>query len=278
MKKLADLKAYLWDKFFIKQPRFRACVTRMIYGSADREIKLFGTCLSVNSLAENGYLRAFENARSCSVFRDEASSLGTLFSILRPGDLFVDVGANIGVFACSVARLPGVKAVAFEANPDTFKRLKANAERHGVDARLVAVSDREQELEFCSGAVSHVFAVSTHRNSYHYGDTIKLKSQTLDGLLDNSRSIILKIDVEGHEPEVLAGAGGLFAAGVIHGVLLDASSAARRAAKFLESLGFRILDPDDFSPVQASSAVFLALSPARCADIGLSIREADSVT
>lgn len=260
----STIKAWAIDQLFIKQPRLRALVTRLIYGSGPRQVSLFGTALTVNAQLENGYFRAFQRSRTSSLWRDESATLCALFAILRPGDLFVDAGANIGLFACTLARLPGVKCIAFEANPDTFQRLKTNADLHGVEARNIALSDRNDcELEFASGAVSHVFAANAHRNRYHAGSTVRLRTHTLDSQLQGAQSIVLKIDVEGHEPEVLRGALHLLEAGAIEGVLLDASPETKAAAKELATRGFLLLNPSTFRPATYADPVILALSSSR---------------
>lgn len=263
IKALRNIRAHLLEKWFIKNPRLRSRVTRLIYGNKDVEINLFGTTLEVNSLRENGYLRAYRLARNSSLWRDEMSTLLALFSILRPGDTFVDVGANVGLFSSTVSRLPNVRVLAFEAHPDTYSRLARNAARHGAKATQVAVSDEPGELEFLDGAVSHVFAAASHQNAYHIGKTgIKVKARTLDEMLPRDRPLIMKVDVEGHEPEVLKGAGELMKSGLIHAVLLDASpgSESLQAASLLRQSQFTILDASTLREASAHTAVFLALS------------------
>jgi hypothetical protein len=70
-----------------------------------------------------------------------------LASRLRDGDVFVDVGANIGYFSLLASRLVGRhgKVVAIEASPNIFAMLSANLARNGaanVEAINIAVSDR----------------------------------------------------------------------------------------------------------------------------------------
>ncbi|MYS71579.1 FkbM family methyltransferase, partial [Streptomyces sp. SID5926] len=72
---------------------------------------------------------------------------------LRPGDGFVDVGANIGVFSVLAARLVGDagRVVAIEASPDVHRRLVGNARLNGlgnIRALNAAVSDRTRTLTF----------------------------------------------------------------------------------------------------------------------------------
>ncbi len=268
-KRISNARAYLLDKLFIKQPRLRSWVTKIVYGTANCEVSLFGSRLTINSLRENGYLRAFRSARSLSLWRDEASTLLALASVLRPGDTFVDVGANVGVYCCTLSRLPGVKAMAFEANPETFTRLAQNARAHGVQAQCIAVSDKEETLEFCDGAVSHVFAEASHRNGYHCGSAVCVKAMPLDELIASIDNIFLKIDVEGHEPAVIRGASKLIAAGAIHGVILDSSPEALAATDLLMANGFSIFDAATLLPPTPTSGVFLALSQSRARLLGL---------
>jgi FkbM family methyltransferase len=269
LKSFKSAKSWILDRWFIKNPRLRLWVTRLLYGSKDVEISLMGVPLVVNSAKENGYLRASKIAQTSSLWRDEASTLCALFATLRPGDLFVDVGANIGVFSCVVARLPGVEVLAIEANPETFQRLEANCHHHRIHAINTAVSNADQLLDFSIGAVSHVFAASTHRNAYHFGESVQIHARPLDDLVHGTRPVVLKIDVEGHEPEVLEGASKLLSEKRVHAVLLDASKEARKAAKWLENHGFAVVDPVNFKPLTEDSGVYLALAPERLRVLGL---------
>lgn len=72
--------------------------------------------------------------------------LAALLAALRPGDVFVDVGAHIGVYALLAARrvAPGGRVVAIEADPATHARLAANVKRNpglAIETACVAVSD-----------------------------------------------------------------------------------------------------------------------------------------
>ena len=215
------------DRYFIKQPRVRQLVTRTLERDEDRDVTLFGTRLHINSIKEHGYLRAFRKLGYHSALHDEAGALVTLSLLLCPGDTFVDVGANVGLFACTLARRrflsSDVRFYAFEANPDTFRRLAQSAHDLEIAVQQVAVSDVAGELEFVAGAVSHVFTESTQRNAYHFQEQqpIRVPAQRLDALGVEGDSLIIKIDVEGQEMKVLNGASGLFDAGRVKAVFLD---------------------------------------------------------
>lgn len=262
------LYAYVLDKWIVKNPRLRKIVTLGIYGDKDTDIHLFGTHLTINSVRENGYLRAFRRANGCSLWRDEIGGLLALFSIVQRGDLFIDVGANIGLFACTVARLPGVEVVAFEAHPKTYERLAINSRRIGVRSVHVAVSDVRGEIDFVDGAVSHVFAAVIHRNDYHFGTPVTVNADRLDNLIDDKKPVVLKIDVEDHECAVITGAAKLLDKGLIKAVLLDASGGAAKAAVMLQERGFRMFDSKTLGPVGKSTTSYILLSQDRAELLG----------
>jgi FkbM family methyltransferase len=55
---------------------------------------------------------------------------------LRPGDLFVDVGANVGFYSILAAAASGANCLAFEPGPDAFDWLCGNIGLNGVSARV----------------------------------------------------------------------------------------------------------------------------------------------
>ena len=130
---------------------------------------------------------------------------------LRPGDVFVDVGANFGHFTLLAAGAvaPGGSVVAVEASPATADRLRENVARNGL--RNVRVVQAVAAAE--SGAVPFYRAPwndaedSTVRRT---GTELvgELRALPLHALLTESelrRTRVIKVDVEGGELGVLRG-------------------------------------------------------------------------
>lgn len=253
------------DKYFIKKPLFRRFITRLYYGNKDKTVNLFSTGLFVNTIKENGYLRAGKYADKSSVFRDEVSVIINLASFITPGITFIDVGANVGLYCSSFARFQKLykelKIYAFEANPDTFRRLTKTVENKNIEIFNVALSDDDKELDFVEGVVSHVFAEKGNANLYHLKNskTVKVQARRLDGFDIAGDSIILKIDVEGHEYEVLEGAKGLFAANRIKVVYLDGYKKQEAILSFLKNYGFKLFDGKTLEPDPGNNFSLLAL-------------------
>ena len=258
---------FVLDRFFIKQPRLREWITRMVYGNDDTEIDLMGVKLVINRMRENGYLRASRKVRSSSALSDEMGALVTLAGLLRPGDTFVDGGANVGLFCCTMARFrattPGLRVVAFEPHPDTFQRLEQNGKRCGVEVFPFGLSSASGEVEFEDGAVSHVFAVpqkGVNKSPYTVaGRNRKVQMRRLDEMIQAPCRVVLKLDVEGHELEALKGSARLFEAGCVKAVLLDSDEHPAELYEFLKANGFGFFDARSLAPQHHWNGAVLAL-------------------
>jgi FkbM family methyltransferase len=259
-----QLRAWALDQLFIKQPKLRRFVTRAVYGSSPVEVPLLGAELLIHSELENGYLRAFRHSQSLSLFRDEASVLINLASLIEDNCTFLDIGANVGVYSAVISRLgklkKGLSVFAFEVDPQTFSRLKENARRHGFRAENVAIAEAEKEVKFVRGAVSHVTTTLEARNRYNIAsDTFTARCMPLSAFDIPGSSIVMKIDVEGGEYEVLLGARKLFADGRVKAVYFDGISKLAEAQAFLSEFDFRFLDGKTLQPYEDGAFSLLAI-------------------
>ena len=254
------------EQHFIRKPKLRRFVTRLLYGNRDLDIEILGTRIRINTIKENGYFRAARLARTRGLLRDEVSVLLNLSCLFSNGDTFVDVGANVGIYCLTFARFrlfyADTRFYAFEANPDTYSRLAPNAKALGVVAYNLAISDFDGVLEFVGGAVSHVFTTVENRSSYSLPEApIVIQCRRLDRMDLNGGSIILKIDVEGQELRVLNGAQRLFDAGRIKAVYLDGYARKKEVEAFLLNQGLSLREGRSLDATTGSVFSLLALRP-----------------
>lgn len=140
----------------------------------------------------------------------EPNNSALMAKILKPGDVFVDVGANIGYYTLLASRLVGStgKVVAVEAAPVIYGRLQANVQANKADnVRLlnVAVSDSVGELDIYGGTKWNRGATSTLSQDGQVPEA-RVAAAPLDTLLTEDelkRVALIKIDVEGAESRVL---------------------------------------------------------------------------
>jgi FkbM family methyltransferase len=165
---------------------------------------------------------------------------------LRAGDLFADVGANVGSYTILASGVVGCCTVAFEPDPITAAALERNislnkiAER--VELRRSAVGDQDGGARFSIGLDTQNHVVSGADATGRF-----VPMQTLDrALFDNGHiPILIKIDVEGYEAEVLRGARAVLAASDLKGVLTENRSPT--VVEMLKSVGMTEFAYDAFA-------------------------------
>ncbi|MGW3497994.1 FkbM family methyltransferase [Streptomyces sp. NPDC001020] len=132
---------------------------------------------------------------------------------LRPGDTFVDVGANIGYFTVLASRQVGPtgRVVAIEASPEFHAALRGNLSANecpNVRSVNTAVSHTTESLTFYLEQSTNLGATSIVPPARSPQSTFEMTAQPLPAILtyDELRSArIVKIDVEGAEASVVQG-------------------------------------------------------------------------
>ena len=144
----------------------------------------------------------------------EPASLKLALRIMSaaPG-LFVDVGANFGWYSCAVAPISAATVIAIEPDAENCVALRENIDRNRLRNVVVfhgAVGPRPALLAMArrspgnSGTVAVAAGPAPGSGSYWTG------AMPLQDLLNAlvqpaARPVLIKIDVEGFEPQVLAG-------------------------------------------------------------------------
>ncbi|MFB2877855.1 FkbM family methyltransferase [Floridanema aerugineum] len=140
--------------------------------------------------------------------QEEQSDLELLTQLLKPGQTFVDCGANIGIWTIVAASAVGSngRVYAFEPNPFTFEKLSQNisllTSKEHIKLLPTAVGNENKELALqCHQEhnISQVISTSTN-------ESIIVPVVTLDATFTDTFVDGIKIDVEGYEIEVLQGA------------------------------------------------------------------------
>jgi FkbM family methyltransferase len=136
----------------------------------------------------------------------EFTDMAFVLHLLRPEDVFFDIGANVGSYTLLASGVCSAQSVALEPAPSTFDILSQNI-------RLNKLTNNVTLLNAAAGAVAETLKFSLGEDTTNHilaaNETGKMSAEvpiiTVDSLFSQNKPILLKIDVEGFETEVIKG-------------------------------------------------------------------------
>lgn len=132
-----------------------------------------------------------------------------VLDVLRPGDVFVDVGANVGVYSLLAATVPRVHVWSFEPSSFAFSRALENVKLNNLESRVRVVKAAVGSQSGVAMLTRGMDTVNHIVEKGDVGDVEEVDVVVLDEFLNRHvRSVvgIVKVDVEGRELDVLMGA------------------------------------------------------------------------
>lgn len=160
----------------------------------------------------------------------EQEDFDFLGSLIHPGDVLFDIGANVGVVSLLMLQEnPHIgKIYAFEPLPQTFTRLKRNLELNGSPEKIatfnLGLSDERGSFDFYLPGEDEAASLRPITDVYYLQESVdgaysgrqkmgkvSCEVETLDAFVEAhhiEKIDIIKIDVEGNEKAVLSGGGG----------------------------------------------------------------------
>lgn len=187
------MKDELWESLFINDNSF-------IY-NLDDEIKII----------------LYKDSILCKsiYFGYEEDEISFTRKYLKKGDIFLDIGANVGLYSLSNSKIVGDEGriFSFEPTPDTFGRLQQNIRLNkltNIQPFKIGLSNQKVTMDLHVSRDGHDAWNSFVITEFLKGtDTVKVNVDSLDTFL-NTNAIkkvdLIKIDVEGWEKFVLQGA------------------------------------------------------------------------
>jgi len=205
-----------------------------LFVEIENGIRLYDLCLN-HPLPEAVVLRAEDlmKAENRPLYFRFLSTLNEISELMfhglydreRPfknGEIVVDAGARIGVFAAGISSAIGEqgKIIAIEPEPNNYacllKNIETNRLYNVVPVRKMLWSEKtEMNLYLSTYAAAHSAYCSPFFGST--GKAIRVEADSLDNILDDwgiGRADFVKMDIEGSEAEALKGMIGILGSDV----------------------------------------------------------------
>jgi FkbM family methyltransferase len=168
-----------------------------------------------------------------------------LLHYLRSSDTFLDIGANVGSYTIVASAVVGAQTLAFEPIPQTFKQLARNLVvneiKNRATAQLLAIGSRHESVCFSSDQGAKNRPVSEG----YSGTIVSVEVDRLDNVIQGVKPAMIKIDVEGHEADVLAGAHSTLKSDDLRVVVVEGGST--ECSRLFEDFWFSEIDYDPFN-------------------------------
>lgn len=204
--------------------------------------------------------------RARTLLTEEPETIAWLDS-LDENDLLWDVGANVGLYSVYAARFRGCRVISFEPEAQNFALLVENIAMNGVGglctpACLPLASQPVMgtiDIRYITkgGAYNHFQQAGSANDTPYAPESVETSNQavplrqlmlgsTLDELVDRHGLEVptrIKIDVDGLEPDIIAGGTALLGNPRLRSILIELNRNAPRdmeIPRLLESYGFQV--------------------------------------
>lgn len=208
----------------------------------------------------------------------EFNEMGFLLHVLKHGDTFFDIGANIGSYTLLASGICKANSVAFEPVASTFDILAQNIALNQLQDKVIlknaAAGAREGNILFSTGedTTNHVIADDEPGDP----ESITVPVLTVDALAVNQPPLLVKIDVEGFETEVLKGMPQLLDSSILKAIIIELNGSGDRYGfnddaihQLLISKGFRPCSYDPFSRKLTILSTYQTENIIYCRDLDL---------
>lgn len=123
---------------------------------------------------------------------------------LRKGDLFLDIGSNVGTYTILASGVCRARTWAFEPDPNAATGLRRNIALNNleelVDVYECALGSERAQIQFSKDLDTENKVVTASNLQ-----TREVRQEALDDIIGENEPTMIKIDVEGYEQRVLEG-------------------------------------------------------------------------
>jgi len=244
---------FIWYHPLVKGRRFRA-VFRYIYFHFISRLKKIDKKIDFVEYTSLLVRRDLSGAvTNYFTYLADYEEMMFLLHFLRQGDIFYDIGSNVGSYSILASGVIGCNTVAFEPVKETFEHLLENIKLNGISDKVsvfnIALGENEAEVNISnsSGALNRI------KNEKHLNTEI-VKQKSLDSIIKNNIPRLIKIDVEGYEMKVLLGARRILSNLKLKAIIIELNGGSKKydmtdnqIHNMIVSFGFHAISYDPMS-------------------------------
>jgi len=179
---------------------------------------------------------------------NDFEEMGLLLHFLNIDDIFVDVGANVGVYSVLASGVAGANSIAIEPSDETIEILKQNIAINNLENSIThikcVIGSHSGKISFTKGldAINRV----TREDDIKQNTELQ-NEEPLDDLLKSNIPSFIKIDVEGFELNVLKGAQNILKRAELKVILIETNGLSSKY-QLNEDEIFTMLHKHGFTP------------------------------
>jgi len=187
------------------------------------------------------YIRAFADDLYSVMPGREGDVNKLILNCLKKGDIFIDVGANIGYYSVIAGKIVGEsgRVISVEPVPSTNKILEFNIRLNQLrNVKIIQKAAWSKNESITLYIPKGFYGLSSINKSEEITDMLVVEGAPLDSILSFPKADLLKIDAEGSEYSILIGAQKTLRN--THYVVLEASNEKREIIQWLKEAGFKM--------------------------------------
>ena len=196
-----------------------------------------------------------------------------ILEVIKEGDCFWDIGANIGIHSIAVKKnLPNTKVYSFEPNPKTLGLLYENIKLNNLDIQVCgfALFDKVSSMTLHLADGNSGMSTLAPWQEMKVSSTTKCLTVTGDKLISEGFTLptLIKIDTEGTELNILRGCQSILSTPVLKTIIFEGNNNLLEKLDkdettiFLKDFGFtQIKQLSRFEKTQHGLSNFVATKP-----------------
>lgn len=159
----------------------------------------------------------------------EFDDMGFLLHFLRAGDVFVDVGSNVGSYTILACAARGARGYAIEPVPSTYHRLMNNVRLNRIEDKVkclnIGIGSHRGQIAFTSSrdTMNHALPAGSSEES-----SVHVEIYSLDEVLAQESPKLMKVDVEGYETLLVEGAQETLKKDSLQAVIMELNGSGNR--------------------------------------------------